>query len=123
VPKGPVVQETAGEAAPAPTYQDLLQNADDEALFEYYATSQLVRVGLDGGAVDLGEPGLIRSVSPSPDGRYILAQTTHRPFSYLVPAFRFPNRIEVWDPDRRAVHLVASGCSGDPGLGRGVGRG
>jgi dipeptidyl aminopeptidase/acylaminoacyl peptidase len=103
VPTGPVIQESAGEAAPARTYQDLLQNPHDEALFEHYATTQLARIDLDGTVRPLGEPALVRSASPSPDGRYILVQTTHRPFSYLVPASRFPTLIEVWDADGNVV--------------------
>ncbi len=35
VPAGPNVQENAGSAAPVSTYEDLLKNAHDEALFEY----------------------------------------------------------------------------------------
>lgn len=107
VPAGPVLQETSGEAAPARTYQDLLRNPHDEALFEHFATSQLVRVDLHGGAVQMGEPSLFRSVSPSPDGRYVLVQRTHRPFSYLVPAYSFPNRIEVTDMDGSIVAEIA----------------
>ncbi|HSM59725.1 MAG TPA: prolyl oligopeptidase family serine peptidase [Longimicrobiales bacterium] len=107
VPTGPVIQETAGEAAPARTYQDLLEDPHDEELFEHFATSQLLRVDLEGRAVPLGEPALRRSVSPSPDGEYVLVQTTHRPFSYLVPASRFPNRIEVWDMDGSVVAEIA----------------
>ncbi len=107
VPTGPVVQETAGEKAPARTYQDLLQNPYDEALFEYYATAQLVRAGLDGTIAALGEPGILGVTDPSPDGRYLLVQTTHRPFSYLVPASRFPVTIEVWDASGAPVFQVA----------------
>lgn len=103
VPSGPVIQETSGEAAPARTYQDLLKSPHDEALFEYFATAQMMRVDLDGATVPIAEPSLFRSVSPSPDGNYVLVRTTHRPFSYLVPASRFPNRIEVWDTDGRVV--------------------
>jgi len=107
VPTGPVVQETAGEAAPARTYQDLLKSPHDEALFEYYATSQLMRVDLNGTTKPMGRPSLFRSVSPSPDGRYVLVQRTHRPFSYLVPASSFPNRIEVMDPAGNVVTEIA----------------
>jgi len=103
VPTGPVIRQTAAEASPAPTFQDLLANPHDEALFEHYFTSQLLRVDLRGGVTPLGEPDIRRSVSPSPDGAYVLMQTTHRPFSYLVPASRFPERIEVWDMDGRVV--------------------
>ncbi|MEJ2204626.1 MAG: S9 family peptidase, partial [Gemmatimonadota bacterium] len=106
VPAGPVIQETQGEAAPARTYQDLLQNPHDEALFEHYATAQLARVNLDGTVRRLGPPALVRSAAPSPDGEYILVQTTHRPFSYLVPASRFPTLIEVWDMDGNVVSEI-----------------
>ena len=44
---------------------------------------------------------------PSPDGRYLLVETLHRPFSYLVPAGRFPRRFEVWDLDGKVVRTVA----------------
>lgn len=107
VPTGPVVQENAGVVAPARTYQDLLKNPHDADLFEYYATSQLVRVTLAGMVTELGEPAILRSASPSPDGEYILVQTTKRPFSYIVPASRFPARIEAWDADGNLIHVMA----------------
>jgi dipeptidyl aminopeptidase/acylaminoacyl peptidase len=50
---------------------------------------------------------MVLDLSPSPDGRYLLVQTIHPPFSYLVPADRFPRRIEVWDLDGNAVRTVA----------------
>lgn len=97
VPGGPVVRETTGEAAPARTYQDLLENPHDEALFEHYLTAQLARVGLDGAVRELGRPGILWDADPSPDGRFLLVETLHRPFSYLVPAYRFPRTVEVWN--------------------------
>ena len=39
VPRGPNVRATSGTSSPLRTYQDLLSNAYDEALFEHYATS------------------------------------------------------------------------------------
>jgi len=107
VPSGPVIEESTGKAAPARTYQDLLTDAYDEALFEHYATARLARVGLDGTVTRLGEPGIVRQAEPSPDGRYLLVSMTHRPFSYLVPVNRFPHRIEVWDRSGALVHRVA----------------
>jgi dipeptidyl aminopeptidase/acylaminoacyl peptidase len=107
VPTGPVIQQNLGRKAPARTYQDLLENAHDEAVFEHYATVQLVRAGLDGSVTALGEPGIIDVFSPSPDGRYILAQTVRKPFSYTVPAWRFPLAIEVWDADGTTVQRIA----------------
>ena len=107
VPSGPLVRENTGRTAPARTFQDLLKSPSDEALFEHYLTSQVARVGLDGKVTPLGQPGIAMDVSPSPDGRYLLVQTLHRPFSYLLPAYRFPRRIEVWDLDGKTVRTVA----------------
>ena len=107
VPSGPVVRESTGRKAPARTYQDLLKKPYDEALFEYYLTSQVLRVTLDGESTNIGSRGIIRRVESAPDGEYILVETTHRPFSYLVPAYRFPDRVEIWDLDGNVIHEVA----------------
>ncbi|MDH3734850.1 MAG: prolyl oligopeptidase family serine peptidase, partial [Gemmatimonadota bacterium] len=107
VPSAPIVQEATGDKAPARTYQDLLKNQHDETLFEYFATSQLAIVSLDGAVSNLGSPALIRSAASSPSDEYILVQTTKRPFSYLVPAGRFPSEIAVWDASGDQVALIA----------------
>jgi dipeptidyl aminopeptidase/acylaminoacyl peptidase len=107
VPSGPVVQESRGRTAPARTYQDLLQNAHDEKLFEHYFHVQVVRFLLDGQDQSLGEPGIVRSLDPSPSGEFLLVETLHRPFSYLVPATRFPTRTDVWDRDGELVRRIA----------------
>ncbi len=106
VPTGPVIQENLGRKAPARTYQDLLQNAYDEEVFDYYATSQLAVVSLDGQTTPIGPPGIM-SIDPSPDGNYILVERLHRPYSYTVPSSRFPRSIEVWNTDGEQVHVVA----------------
>ena len=98
VPDAPVVQENQGRAAPVRTYQDLLQNAADEALFEHYFTSRLARVPLSGGRpADVGRPGIFFDFTPSPDGRYLLVTRVKRPYSYVVPAWNFPQETAVWD--------------------------
>ncbi|MFW6085298.1 MAG: TolB family protein, partial [Gemmatimonadota bacterium] len=107
VPSGPVIQETEGRRAAARTYQDLLETPHDAALFEHYLATSVSYVGLDGSVTPAGPEGLVISAEPSPDGRYLLTETRHRPFSYLVPYYRFPNRIEVWDRDGDVVHTVA----------------
>ncbi|MFL6197089.1 MAG: S9 family peptidase [Thermoanaerobaculia bacterium] len=107
VPAGPVVRSNDGRAAPARTFQDLLKNTSDESQFEYYLASQVARVGLDGQVTPIGPRGLVFDVAPSPDGRYLLVQTVHRPFSYLVTAERFPRKVEVWDLDGKVVRTVA----------------
>jgi dipeptidyl aminopeptidase/acylaminoacyl peptidase len=107
VPTGPIIQENLGRVTPARTYQDLLENSHDEALFEHYLTSQAVRVTLDGKSAPLGPPGIIRRAEVAPGGRYVLVESIHRPFSYLVPVHRFPLRVEVRDMQGRVVRKVA----------------
>lgn len=107
VPSGPTIQQNLGATAPARTFQDLLENEHDEALFEYYLTRQLARVGLDGRVTHLGPPGVIWAYDPSPDDRYVLTQILHRPFSYLRPARWFPTRVEIWSRDGELVRQVA----------------
>ena len=107
VPGGPVIQQSAGRVAPNRTYEDLLQSPADEALFDYHFTSQLVIVSLDHGVVPLGSPGVHVTADPSPDGRHVLVETVHRPYSYLVPLERFPRRVEVWSLDGTVERTVA----------------
>ncbi|MFS0805492.1 S9 family peptidase [Brevundimonas phoenicis] len=106
-PEGPIVAETGGRAAPVRTYQDLLSNAGDEALFDYYFTSQPTVVSLNGRARTVGQPGVILGVSNSPDGRYILQTRVKKPYSYVVPASLFPSEIIVTDLNGREAHRVA----------------
>jgi len=106
VPQGPVIQENMGKIAPVRTYQDLLSNADDEALFAYYMNAQMVLVNLKGKAKNIGKPGMIRFAEPSPNGKYILMKTIHRPFSYLVPLYRFPMRVDVLDIHGKTISVL-----------------
>ncbi|GAB3225640.1 S9 family peptidase [Spirosoma arcticum] len=97
VPSGPTIQENVkGTRGQAPTYQDLLKNPSDEKQFAYYTTAQVVRMGLDGTTTNIGQPSIIRSAEPSPDGRYVMIETVHTPFSYLVPVGRFPLKTDVY---------------------------
>lgn len=106
-PKGPVIQETAGAEAASRTYQDLLKNSYDETLFEYYTTVQLMKVSVNGQATKFGEEGIIKNYNASPDGNYILVQNIQKPFSYLVPASRFPFNYEIWDANGGLVDVLA----------------
>ncbi len=106
-PEGPIITETGGRAAPVRTYQDLLSNAGDEALFDYYFTSQPTVVSLNGRARTVGQPGVVLGLSTSPDGRYILQTRVKKPYSYVVPASLFPSDIVVTDLNGREAHRVA----------------
>ncbi len=107
-PKGPIVQESKGQKTTLRTYQDLLANNYDELLFEYYTTSELLKIDVrTGSALDLNKTGIIRSVAPSPNSEYLLVSTIRRPFSYLVPYYRFPTTYDVIDGTGNLVKRVA----------------
>jgi len=108
VPSGPVMQETSGTKAPVKTYQDLLGSPHDEALFEHYGQSQIVRVDLaTGKTTPIGAPGLHERASVSPDGKHLLVSTLHRPYSYVLPSGDFPVRTEVWSIDGKLERTIA----------------
>jgi dipeptidyl aminopeptidase/acylaminoacyl peptidase len=95
VPTGPVIQENLGRVTPGPTYQDLLKSPEDERIFDYYATSQVVVVNVDGSATPVGKPGVIADASASPNGQYVLLRERHYPYTYLLPLEFFPERVSV----------------------------
>jgi len=108
-PAGPNIQESEGKAGPVRTYEDLLQNADDEKLFDYYAAAQVALVdSVTGHITPLNKPAVFSSFEPAPDGRHILVTRIHRPYSYVLPHSDFPRDVEVWDLSGKLVKQVAS---------------
>lgn len=111
-PSGPIAQENLGKAAASRTYQDLIRNSYDEALFDYYGTAQLVKNDFNT-ETPIGNPALYRSFSVSPDNRFILISTIDRPFSYLVPAQGFPHTVSVIDLFGKTVQQLAKNPSSE----------
>jgi dipeptidyl aminopeptidase/acylaminoacyl peptidase len=108
LPRGPRVEESAG-AGPAPTYQDLLASAHDEALFDHYVTSQLVFVdSVSNKAAPFGKPAVFTVIRPSPDQEHLLVGMLRKPYSYQLPAALFPTDVEVWDRSARVEFQLAS---------------
>ncbi|MGC2235710.1 MAG: prolyl oligopeptidase family serine peptidase [Pyrinomonadaceae bacterium] len=107
-PTEPNIQETSGKGGAVQTFQDLLKSPNDEKLFEYYATSQIAVISIDGKIREIGSPAIFEDARVSPDGKYILVSRIQRPFSYLYPANRFPKEVEVWDLSGKSVYKVAS---------------
>jgi dipeptidyl aminopeptidase/acylaminoacyl peptidase len=109
VPKGPKIQESVGKPSPVRTFQDLLRDAHDEDLFDYYATSQLTLVDIETlKPASLGKPALVSRAIPSPDGKHFLVVRTHRPYSYLLPATAFPSDVEVWDREGKVIKKLST---------------
>ena len=106
LPVGPIIEENLGRIAPTRTYTNLLENPHDEALLEYYLTSNIVQISLDGAQRHILGPDLFKAIAPSPDGNWLKITTAHRPFSYKVPISRFPVRVEVFDLAGNLTHTV-----------------
>ncbi|WP_374359558.1 prolyl oligopeptidase family serine peptidase [Pseudoduganella danionis] len=109
IPRGPVMQDSDAAAGVRQlrTYQDLLKNEHDAQLFEHYITVQLVRLDLHGKAQPIAAPAAYARTAISPDGQHILSQCVTRPYSYLVPASNFGERIEVLNLAGAVLHTVA----------------
>jgi dipeptidyl aminopeptidase/acylaminoacyl peptidase len=108
VPVGPNIQENNGKAAPLATFEDMIKTAHDEALFEYYFTSQLAAINIASASKTLiGRPAIFDSVSPSPNGEFFLVAKIKRPFSHLIPMGGFPEDVEVWNRRGELARKIA----------------
>ncbi len=106
VPNGPTISIADGKKAQNRTYQDLLQNKNDEHNFEQLALSELHQVSLDGTSeVWLGS-AMYSSISFSPNGDYVMISNVEKPFSYLVPYYRFPTTTTVYTRGAEKVETV-----------------
>jgi dipeptidyl aminopeptidase/acylaminoacyl peptidase len=108
VPTGPAIQETHGEAAPVWTFTNLLGDRYDEQLYDYYMTSQPMVVDVASGATKaFGTPGIFQQLTPSGDGKYFLSVRIVQPYSYLVPASRFPKEVAILGSAGEVIKQVA----------------
>ena len=107
-PTGPNVQESSGRLSQMATFQDMLANPHDEDLFEHFAKCNLAQIDTETGDVKRIAPvALISGADLSPDEKYLLVQTVHRPFSYRVPYSYFARKTEVWDTNGHRVATIA----------------
>jgi dipeptidyl aminopeptidase/acylaminoacyl peptidase len=108
VPAGPTVLENHDKAAPAPTFEDMIRTAHDEALFEHYFTSQLAAIDATTGRRTLiGRPAIFDEAEPSPSGDYLLVSKIKRPYSHLIPMNGFPQDVEIWNRRGETARKVA----------------
>ncbi|MGY8915657.1 MAG: alpha/beta hydrolase family protein, partial [Flavobacteriales bacterium] len=68
--------------------------------------SELHKVDLNGNASLWKGPDMYSSLSFSPDGSYIMAVTIDRPFSYVVPYYRFPSTTTIYKNNGDLVQQV-----------------
>ena len=106
VPSGPTISVADGKKAQNRTYQDLLQNKNDEHNFEQLAISEIHKVQLDGSSQKWLGSAMYSGISFSPDGNYVMISTVEKPFSYLVPYYRFPSNTTIYTRDAEKVETV-----------------
>ncbi|WP_291132158.1 alpha/beta hydrolase family protein [Flavobacterium sp. UBA7682] len=106
LPKGPTVSTSDGSKSQNRTYQDLLKNKTDEANFDALVTSELYKVSLSGKTELFKSADIYAGESFSPDGNYLMITTILKPYSYIVPLSRFPQKSVVYDLTGREVKVV-----------------
>ncbi|MHA7059097.1 alpha/beta hydrolase family protein [Aquimarina sp. M1] len=106
IPSGPVISTSEGTKAQNRTYQDLLKNPNDEYNFEQLATSEIFKVSLDGTKKSWVKVGMIRNYSFSPDGNYVMITEIKKPFSYLVPYYRFPQETTIYKSSGETLKTI-----------------
>ncbi|HQV36560.1 MAG TPA: prolyl oligopeptidase family serine peptidase [Flavobacterium sp.] len=106
LPTGPTVSTSDGNVSQNRTYQDLLKNPLDEQNFETLITSELYKISVNGKAELFKKADMYSGESISPDGNYIMISTIQRPFSYIVPLNRFPQKTVVYDKTGNEIKVV-----------------
>lgn len=106
LPTGPIVSVGDGSVSQNRTYQDLLKNPMDEKNFETLVTSELYKYSLSGKAELFKGPAMYAGESFSPDGTYVMITTIEKPFSYIVPLSRFPQKSSVYDSNGKLIREV-----------------
>jgi dipeptidyl aminopeptidase/acylaminoacyl peptidase len=106
LPKGPTVSTSDGSKSQNRTYQDLLKNPTDEANFDALVTSVLYKVSLSGKTELFKTAAIYAGESFSPDGNYLMITTITKPYSYIVPLSRFPQKTIVYDLNGKEITTV-----------------
>jgi len=106
LPKGPTVSTADGSKSQNRTFQDLLKNKTDEANFESLVTSELYKISIYGKAELFKADDIYAGESFSPDGKYLMLTTIQKPFSYIVPLSRFPQKSIVYDASGKEIKIV-----------------
>jgi dipeptidyl aminopeptidase/acylaminoacyl peptidase len=106
LPKGPTVSVSDGSKSQNRTFQDLLKNKNDEANFDALVTSELYKVTISGTTTLFKSADIYAGESFSPDGNYLMLTTIQKPYSYIVPLSRFPQKSVVYDLNGKEIKQV-----------------
>ena len=106
IPVGPRISSNDGKKAQNRTYQDLLKNKIDEKNFETLTQSKLYRVSLKAKTKLIANGNLYNEINFSPDGKFILISIIQKPFSYLVPYYRFPMKYVIFSSKGKELRTL-----------------
>lgn len=106
VPEGPTVTVSDGEKAQNRTYQDLLGSPNDEYNFEQLALSEIWKISIDGTSSKFLPTAMYDDIDFSPNGEYMMVNTIKKPFSYIVPYYRFPFQTDIYSKRGKLVTNV-----------------
>ncbi len=106
LPKGPTISVSDGSVSQNRTYPDLLKNKVDEQNFETMVTSELYKVTISGKTELFKSAAIYAGENFSPDGNYLMLTTIQKPFSYIVPLSRFPQKTIVYDINGKEIKMV-----------------
>lgn len=106
LPSGPIVSVSDGSKSQNRTYPDLLKNTSDETNLVTLATSEIYKVDFTGKMELFKAADMYINESFSPDGSLLLVTTLHKPFSYVVPLYRFPMTSIVYDLKGNTIRNV-----------------
>ncbi|MGB3343373.1 MAG: prolyl oligopeptidase family serine peptidase [Aequorivita sp.] len=106
IPSGPTVAVSDGEKAQNRTYQDMLGSPSDEFNFEQLALSEIKKVSLNGTASNFLPVAMYDDLDFSPDGKYVMVNTIKKPFSYIVPYYRFPFETNIYNNNGKLIKKV-----------------
>lgn len=93
----PIVEESLGGAAPSITFPDVLKTEKQKQWFDYYATTQLQMIDLEGKAVNYFLPDVIKDFDCSPDGNYVMLHILQKPYSSTLPFTGFKQKVILCD--------------------------
>ncbi len=106
LPKGPTVSVSDGSKSQNRTFQDLLKNKTDEFNFDVLVTAELYKVTLSGAMQLFKSADIYAGESFSPDGNYLMLTTIQKPYSYIVPLSRFPQKTIIYDTNGNQIKQV-----------------
>ena len=119
VPTGPEVSESLGGKGESSSYEarDTLKSPEDDALFDYYAGSQLATVDVgDDRVVRVGKTAVYTDVDAAPDGRHVRVESLKRPYSRVTTYGRFAHDVAVLDLADGSLRMIATFAFGKADL-------